>query len=121
MTNEQQPRNPHAEDADGMSRELAAALRALGWAMPRTAAEVAAVEARLASEQVELPESLRDADALLQRRPGRVVPFRPREADAHEAARENLARAARDGAEISPEIEERMREDREQAERERDA
>jgi hypothetical protein len=121
MTNENEPGRAPSAGADAMSRELAAALRTLGWTMPKTASEVAAAEARLAREQIVLPESLLDADAVLQRRPGRVLPFRPHAEKTGDVALENLSRAAREGGEIPPDVEQAMREDRERAERERDA
>ena len=110
---------PLDEGPDKMSRELAAVLRALGLAMPRTEAEVAAVEAWLAEHPPTLPASLCDAEAAFRGGGGHVLPIRPpRHQDATEAS-ENLARAAREGREIPAEVERRMREDRERTERER--
>ena len=120
MTDERNtPRSPHHKDADTMSRDLASALRSRGFAMPRTEAEVAAAEAWLASQDVKLPGSLKDPSAVLNRRKGRILPLRPITQSRAEEVQESLARAARDGGVISPEVEQRMREDRERAERKR--
>lgn len=116
MTNE----HPKRDNADEMSRELDSALRILGLGMPRTVEEVAAAEKELEKERITLPCSLLDSQAVLTRRPSRVLPIRPHQNEGDDAARQNLARAAREGGDIPPEIEERMRRDRKKAEGDRD-
>ncbi|KPK85459.1 MAG: hypothetical protein AMJ81_03545 [Phycisphaerae bacterium SM23_33] len=94
------------------------ALKSMGWAVPEAEDEVRRAEAELAQSPAALPESLADAAAVFEARAGgpdeaRVVSF-PAEA----ASEDHLARAAREGGPIPSEIEERMRRDREAAERE---
>ncbi|MCO6437314.1 MAG: hypothetical protein J5J06_09535 [Phycisphaerae bacterium] len=93
-------------------------LSATGRIVPRTEEEVAQVEAEIDEWDVELPEGLSrpptgpspvdDADA----EPVLEKPFL--------TTSENLARAARCGAEIPPEIQQRMEADRQRAESEAD-
>ena len=93
-------------------------LAEMGRLVPQTEDDAAAAEQRLRDSPIELPESLRDADAVLRRTEGSPpspVPF-PGNADVEAT----LARAAREGGAIPPEIEQIMRRDREAAEAELD-
>lgn len=66
--------NARDRSSDGMRRELAAALRMLGWAMPVTEAEVAAVEAWLERQHpLPRPDSGQAFAALLKSRHSRLV------------------------------------------------
>lgn len=71
--------------------------------------EVAKIEAELAADPQPLPESLKDANAIfdeaLSPKPRTIAPCLPIQSD----AAEQLARAAREGGEISPSVEEKMR------------
>ena len=90
-----------------------------GHIIPETEAEVCAAEARMKAKGDAFPEEQRDAQRMLARIKGRkkssakkVVPM-PQSQFAE--AGEELARAARKGAEISPEIEEKLRKNRAKA------
>lgn len=96
------------------------AIRDEGWLLPELEHEVAESEAATAEESIELPQSLADPLAVLdrdlsqRRRP-------PREHAPDQGYQEELRRAARAGTgTISHEVEERMRRDRRAAEKERD-
>ena len=108
--------NP-ANDGDTVQPELASLLRLAGLGIPKTEAEVAATEEWLTETPVKLPASLDDPEAVFRPRADNVLRF-PSE-DKPTTATAHLARAARDGKEIPPDIEQRMREDREKAERDR--
>ena len=101
--------------------DVRATLAAMGWILPLSEAEVARAERELAEQGVMLPEGLRDVKAVFEReeREGEVV-VRPLPSSGSPYLGATLARAAREGGEITPEVEERMRRDREAAEREAD-
>ena len=109
------------QDDEEMGGEVREALSLLGWVLPQREEDVAFAERDLAEHPVALPGELGDAAAVFEREDdeGEVVlgPL-PSSADAYLDA--TLARAAREGSEITAEIEERMRRDREAAEREAD-
>jgi hypothetical protein len=108
-------RAPNEEELERLAYDT---MQSLGWLIPQTPADVARAEEALAEEPVELPESLRDPYAVLdappKERTGSPCPL------AEGDAAELLARVAREGGTIPPEVEERMRRDREQAERKHD-
>ncbi len=93
------------------------ALRLSGELLPTTEEEIAQLEGHYDSS-VSLPDSLKDARPIFRRQ---LSPASPQPTTCpvtvDGAIRENLARAAREGGQISPEVEERMRLDREAAER----
>ncbi len=90
-----------------------------GHIIPETESEVRLAEERMEKKSQPLPEALRDGQTILARIKNKtktasekVVPMPP----SHYAeAGEELARAARKGAEIPPEIEEKMRRNRAKA------
>ena len=93
------------------------ALKGLGWLVPEREAEVAEAETEAGAEAAILPPALQDADAVFAGGAQNVAPpALPLEAEADE----HLARAARDGGTIPPEIETQMRRDRQAAEEEMD-
>ncbi|HUS91207.1 MAG TPA: hypothetical protein VM695_05120 [Phycisphaerae bacterium] len=103
-----------------IAAELFEALGSAGWIVPLCERDVAAAEARLGDAPGELPGPLADPSAVLSgARSGGdaagVIVFPP---DADIDA--TLARAAREGGAIAPEIEQAMRRDRDAAEREAD-
>ena len=106
-----------ADDSDSLTPELASLLRMAGLGLPKTEAEVAAAEKWLAENPMRLPASLLDPEAVFRRASAGTKRFGTKRQTA--ATTENLARAAREGAEIPPDVEKRMREDREKAERDR--
>lgn len=101
--------------------EVRAALAAMGWILPLSEAEVARAERELAEEAVTLPDGLRDVAAVFEgeEREGEVI-LGPLPSSGSPYLDATLARAAREGGVITPEIEERMQRDREAAEREAD-
>jgi len=111
-TTEQTP-----EDFEGLEQQVYEAFLARGWIIPQTEGDVSRAEVEMASEEdQELPAELNDPYAVLKRasqaRP-KVVALNPTVNDTPEL----LARAAREGKDIPPDIEELMRNDREVAER----
>ena len=100
-----------------LQRNVHEALKSIGWTAPECEDDVRRAEAESAAGAAPLPGSLADAAAVFEGKAGgglaNVCPaaFSP---DAQ--VEENLARAARGGGKIPPEIEERMRRDREDAE-----
>ena len=107
------------DSPDASERDVRAALAAMGWVPPASEGDVAATEAQLREEPVELPARLADAAAVLEHpAPGaEATALRLPDAPDIDAT---LARAAREGGTVTPEIEEIMRRDRAAAEREMD-
>lgn len=110
-----------------LNEKIYRALKEKGWLPPETEEEVRQAEKRLKEKSDEVPESVSDPVPLLEKLDQQeeatsrqeeetVVPF-PWKERTKEASQE-LARAAREGKEIPPEVEEKMREDRKQAEEE---
>ncbi len=98
------------------------AMRSLGWLVPECEDDVRRAETQLAGTAPPLPAELADAAAVFQGKLGGGAPDMGPIAFGPDAQAEgNLARAARQGGKIPPEIEDRMRRDREDAERELDA
>lgn len=90
-----------------------------GRLIPQTVEDVAAAEAWVARQNIELPESLKlQSGYFLSRKPKtqKVLKF----TDPSSGVPEGLARAAREGNAIAPEVEEQMKKDRELKEREAD-
>lgn len=104
------------EQAEQLLRDY---MQSAGLAIPVTLEEVAAAEALIDEDRVEIPPRLRDcaavAQSICQGGVPRVLVFPSH--TTYEAG-DLLARAAREGGDISPDIEEKMRQDRLQAERE---
>ena len=95
-------------------------LRMRGLLMPISIEDVAQAEAEIESNDIQLPESLRDPLSFLNssRQKENVLRFpRPEEGSVEQEVTESLARAAREGGDIPAEIQERMRKDRQDAER----
>jgi len=99
-----------------LEQQVYEAFLARGWIIPQTEGDVSAAEATMTDEDnEELPPELRDPDLVLNRslrRRGRVAVLQPDDRGTSEL----LARAARDGKNISPEVEDRMKRDRKAAE-----
>lgn len=115
----QSPRS--AQEADRLLEQVASALRSMGWLLPVREHEVADAEAELAASPVALPPSLQDPAAVLSpiARAGAVEPT-VLEFPGSPAVDATLSRAAREGGRLTPDIEERMRRDRQAAEAEAD-
>lgn len=121
MTKSKQP-NPEGTPAgdEALNAEFHRVLASLGWRLPDTEDEIAEAAKWVDAHPPTVPAHVADpAQALARPRP-RAVPLRPVSLDAEDAIEENLARAAREGDRIPDEIEERMRKDRDDAEREID-
>lgn len=111
-------KNDRIKDGTEFDKEVYEALRAAGWTFPETPAEVEQVEQEHAENPVELPEHLSDADKvfnmmhlpLADNNPEGVLPF-PRS----NSVRSDLARAAREGGEISKDLAGHMHRDRRKA------
>jgi len=105
-------------ELDELELHVYEAFLARGWIIPQTQADVSRAEAQMAGKKCEeLPPSLRDPDAVLRRSlemKAKVVSLQPAEDD---ETPELLARAARAGKDIPTDIEERMRQDRDAAEK----
>lgn len=106
------------EDDQTLVAEVYRALGELGWTVPLCERDVGRAEDEQAEGAAALPEALRDPKAVFDRAAGpaggpKVIPFPgAAEIDA------TLARAAREGGRLTPDIEQAMRHDREAAERE---
>lgn len=111
-------KNDGIKDGTEFDKEVYETLRTAGWTFPETQAEVEQVEQEHVENPVELPEQLCDAAKVFDimnlrpsgNNPEVVLPF-PQSKDAHS----DLARAAREGGEISKDLAERMRRDRKKA------
>jgi hypothetical protein len=104
-----------AEHDQELHRLVHWALEQDGSLIPISPEAVARVEAELESEEIDLPDTLSTFEKALERasenRRSKCLPLK-----LTNNVEENLARAARDGGEISPEVETRMRSDRATAE-----
>ena len=102
-------------DSRAFEREILHAMHDEDWLAPETEDAVTRAETRLAEERVSIPTSFERPRDLLRHR-GNIRIIGRTERNEQNEAREDLARAAREGGKISPEIEERMKADRDHAE-----
>lgn len=113
---ERQRRHKHdQEDEIQFEEDLHRALRLEGLLVPETEEEVCAAEAQNLGDAP--PLELRDPYAVLKRVRGRRRNAVPSGGAGSPETEENLARAAREGGKIPPDVERLMRGDREAAER----
>ena len=117
MTSSRETGAGPADEHEQLLREVYDAMRRLGWLAPQDEVDVRAAEAELAENPVALPEALADPRAVLQRPPPAQAGESPALARPDPNVAENLARAARQAGHLPPEIEQAMRRDREQADR----
>ena len=102
------------DDDSKLGLAIVESARSLGWLLPETEQQVAAEEENL--EDVQLPPSLLDPYAVLDRVAASTKKPRTDPASSEELEQE-LARAAREGAgQIPAEVEDQMKRDREAAE-----
>jgi hypothetical protein len=94
------------------------AMLGLGWVLPVTPEDVARVEAELEEDTTELPPALRDPYAVFDSAK-QCAPAEP-SLPVNDEVVECLGRVAREGKKIPPEVEKRMQQDRENAERDAD-
>lgn len=110
MTQETRTQKP--EEDEELATLLLKAAKGLGWFLPETPDEVEAWEIEAMRSQTTEGEALATPSSSVTR-------FRPRQTGSTPSTLEHLARAAREGVgKISEDIEERMRRDRDKAERE---
>ena len=107
-------RLPTAEKLDS---EILEAMCLEGWLIPQTVEAVLQAERELAEAPITLPAELCDPSKILKRPASPLRLVRSGVSSSDNSMVENLARAARNGAPLPPEVEERMRKDREKAER----
>jgi hypothetical protein len=110
------------EPLDRLDGVIRAALERTGAALPTTVEGVALLEKYLRENQVSLPPHLQDANFVLERIKADYAPKSGQNligfvSPYQDAIRDDLARAARNGGDVSAEVEEQMRQDRERAER----
>jgi hypothetical protein len=106
-------------ELEDLERQVYEAFLRRGWIIPQTEADVSRAEAETKGECGELPAELKNPQAVLRRAVKtreQVVPLQLAE-DAEDTPLQ-MARAARAGKDIPPEVEERMRRDREASEQE---
>ena len=102
---------------DALEQDVHGAMKSLHWAVPESEADVRLAEAELSASAISLPEALSDAPAVLDGKAAcGVADVKSFAFPSDPTSEENLARAAREGGKIPPEIEERMRRDRQSAE-----
>ena len=107
-----------SEEFEELELQVYEAFLARGWIIPQTEADVSRAEAEMsAGECEELPSKLHDPYAVLKRSSERQAKVMSLQQADDDEMPEQMARAARFGKDIPPEIEERMRQDREAAER----
>lgn len=114
--NDAKPRESELQNEEALEQAVYEAMKSLGWIIPQIPEDVEKSEAELAKHPIEIPARLRDAEAVFRETSGSRcrAPVPPTDF----VSEENLARVAREGAAVPPEIEERMRRDREAAEHE---
>jgi hypothetical protein len=108
----------HTPDDEDIAPDVHQAAKSLGWVVPQSEEDVLQAERELSKQPAALPEELQDPKEVFERgaacgaAESKSLEFPPDpDIDA------TLNRAAREGGRITPEIEERMRQDREAAER----
>jgi|GEM_PF-2229265 len=107
-------RRLHPTPETELCEAVRAAFEQKGWLLPTTEAAVAAAEARLEETAGEAADPPPFAQVAAEpRQPGRRWQVLPRKAAPVEEA---LARAAREGAPLTPEVEQAMQRDRAAAE-----
>jgi hypothetical protein len=113
------PKKTSNNDANALHLEdqIHGAMQQEGWSIPTTPQAVLLMESRLAKAKPKLPASLAADPISLLKAPAKSIELRPCASVENPALLENLARAARDAGELSPEIEEKMQRDREFAEK----
>jgi hypothetical protein len=105
------------ENAPTLEEQIHDAMQQEGWVIPTTPHAVLLMELRLAKATRPLSESLAGEPLSILETPSKVIALRSYTPIENPAVLENLARAARDAGELSSEIEEQMKRDRELAEK----
>jgi hypothetical protein len=109
-----------ADDEPSLCRQVRASLRCMGWLPPLNEQDVADAERELAGRRVPLPPGLQDPQAVLRRASRAAGPVPLLILPQSGPIDATLARAAREGGRLTPDVEEAMRRDRKAAEEEMD-
>lgn len=108
---------PSQGNADDLDRKLYNAMCSLGWLTKLDEEILKEDEHQFEQSGHVLPAELSDPGLIIQKIRQREIAAKEKMASVNQSIAENLARAAREGGKISPEIEERMKRDREATER----
>lgn len=117
MARETKPDQSHPS-SENMERDLYDALRTTGRLMPLSEEDVQRLEAEMRAEDDIEDEEFVVPPPILRRKlkpPARIISLKKKD-----MIGPSLARAAREGSDISPEVEAQMQKDREAAERDMD-
>ena len=112
-------RKKPASGGGALAGDVHQAMRSLGWTVPQCEDDVQQAETELSASAAPLPESLSDAATVFNccEAASGLANIAPQCFLSDPEIEDNLARAARQGGEIPPGIEDRMRRDRRAAER----
>jgi hypothetical protein len=113
-------KNPGNENSGRSKRDIEGlthdALRALGWLVPQSLADVERAEQEMLANPLPLPEVLADPYQVFENLEQSRRPVLKLQVPSTPAVEDALARVAREGGQISPEVEEQMQRDRRAAE-----
>ena len=108
---------PSHKGSENLEGKVQRAMTSLGWTVPECEEDVRRAEAELPAGATTLPEPLGDAAAVFEgKADGSMTNVSTTAFGPDAQVEEDLARAARRCGRIPPEIEQRMRRDREAAE-----
>jgi hypothetical protein len=113
-------KNKTSEEGSNLEQLVHEALLRNGWVIPQTVEEVLKVQDDFPDENEQLPDALKDPYTVLNRSTERAKRVSALSLPDQES-QEVMGRAARLGGEISSEVEERMKRDRQAAEEEGEA
>ncbi len=117
MVNKPSEPTPGNDDDQTLANDVNQAMASLGWRVPECEEDVRRAEEELTASVTALPASLGDAETVFTGKArAESADVKTPEFSPDVQAEQDLARAARQGAAIPPEIERRMRRDREAAE-----
>ncbi|MBN1554993.1 MAG: hypothetical protein JXA11_09620 [Phycisphaerae bacterium] len=119
MRNNENKFTPTDAGDRALEEEVFQTLHALGWLAPECEKDVQRAEAEFTDATMDLPEILRDSATVFEDKKNETVDVIPFTLGSDAQVDEHLAQAARNGKPIPPEIEKRMRRDRQEAERKR--
>lgn len=95
-----------------MDESIYSAMRSLGWVRRLDEESLRKDERQYKESATELPAELSDPGAIIRKIRERHTASKQNIISLDQSTADNLARAAREGSKITPEIEERMRRDR---------
>lgn len=107
-------------DGRRLERDIYRSMRAEGWLAPETIPEVLSAERSVEEGQINVSDASFERLRARLRRSGTAQPIHLKNSElAPFDFSDNLARAAREGGDVSPEVELRMKKDRDAAEAEK--